>query len=324
MIDQSLIIKYLDGELSPEESRIVLDWLNESQENKDYLFSLKSGLLALNADRDRKAADTDREWRRLKSRFSARGKKPFSRTSFAVAAGLAMLFALGWVLGSRKQVPGRLAGDITIQTGIGQQTSANLPDGTTLLLNDCSRLTYNPLNWEKSRSVNLMGQASFEVVHMDNFPFRVKTADYEVEVTGTSFDIACYPGEETSSVSLKNGSVTVCFPGSSQSAPLAPGESLVYLPSSRTYTIQRLPEKQTYSWEKGAISFKDQTLKDKSGELYRRYGYRLEIDENCAHDTFTALFDGDSITEVLDVIVQLSPGIRYLINPETKTIRIWK
>lgn len=324
MIDQSLIIKYLEGTLGPEESREVLHWIQESPENKEYLFSMKSGLLALNAGKDRKAADTDREWRLLKKTLTGGEKMRISWKPFVVAAGLALLFSLGWVLGHRNTMPERMAGDITIRTGIGQQSATHLPDGTTVLLNDCSSLTYNPLAWKKSRRVSLSGQASFEVIHMDKFPFLVDTEGYMVEVTGTSFDVACYPDETSSIVSLKDGSVSVSFPGGSQAATLSPGESLVYNTTSRTYVIQRLPEKQTFAWERKAVSFKDQTLGDKSGELYRRYGYRLDIDDSCANDSFTALFDEDSISDVMAVIAQISPDIHYKIDSEEKTIRIWK
>ena len=324
MIDQSLIIKYLEGTLSPEESREVLEWLQESPENKEYLFSMKSGLLVLNAGKDRKAADTDREWRLLKKNLTGGERIRISWRPFAVAAGLALLFSLGWILGHRNTMPERMAGDITIRTGIGQQSGTCLPDGTAVLLNDCSTLTYNPLAWKKSRKVSLSGQASFDVVHMDKFPFLVDTDHYQVEVTGTSFDIACYPDEVSNIVSLKDGRVSVCFPGGSQTAMLSPGESLIYNTASRTYTIQRLPEKQIYAWEEKAVSFKDQTLTEKSGELYRRYGYRLEIDDSCANDTFTALFDEESVSDVLVVIAQISPDIRYRIDSEQKNIRIWK
>lgn len=325
MIDQSILIKYLDGSLSSDESRQILNWLEESPDNKEYLFSLKSGMLVLNAGRDRKAADTDREWRRLKNSLRTHEKrKRFPWQAISVAAGLALLFSLGWILGQGRALPEQAAGDITIRTGIGQQSSACLPDGTSVLLNDCSSLIYNPLRWKKSRQVRLDGQASFEVVHMDGFPFRVETAGYEVEVTGTSFDIASYLDEICSTVSLKEGSVDVCFPGAGQPAHLSPGESLIYNSASRTYVIRHLPDRQAYAWEQKVIAFKDQTLVEKSAELYRRYGYRLEIDESCTQDTFTALFDEDSISEVLDVISQISPDIRHQINPETRTIRIWR
>lgn len=46
-----------------------------------------------------------------------------------------------------------------------------LPDGTTVLLNACSKLTYSLEGWNNTRDVRLEGEAIFDVVHKEDKPF---------------------------------------------------------------------------------------------------------------------------------------------------------
>jgi ferric-dicitrate binding protein FerR (iron transport regulator) len=55
-------------------------------------------------------------------------------------------------------------------------------------LNSESRITY-PAEFADERSVELQGEAIFDVTHDADRPFMVATADMNVKVLGTIFDV---------------------------------------------------------------------------------------------------------------------------------------
>ena len=324
MIDKSLIIKYLNGELDSAESERILSWLNEDESNRQELFSLKEVLLGLRVEQRPDLADTGNEWRRLKRTLKDRRRPAFPWKPLAAAMAMVLLILVGWGLGQKASgsFP-LLSGDVCVKTGVGQQTLARLPDGTTLLLNDCSELAYNPLSWKESRRVRLEGQAAFQVRHMDGIPFLIQTKDYSVRVTGTSLDISCYPEEGRSVVSLKEGKLSVIFQDGTHNVDLTPGDALVFDSASNTYTVQRLPDGRLYAWEENKICFDGNTLREKAGEIYRRFGYKMKIEDSCSHYRYTAVFDDESLKDLLDILVRLSPDLRFKIDPDTRTVHLW-
>lgn len=324
MIDKELITKYLGGSLNPEESRKLLEWLKEDPQNEDWLFSLKSSHNMLDYDKNARMACTDEEWVRLKPFLKNRNKRRFPGLWMPAAAVVILIFFLGSLVGTRKPMPRHMSGNITISTRVGQQSQTVLPDGTTVFLNDCSSIGYDLSDWKRVRSVKLNGQASFDVVQIQSLPFNVVTDHFTISVKGTSFDVNCYSGEKQSSVSLKSGLVAVQFPDKDGEASLRPGESLIYDKLTNSYTIEGVSEKNAYSWENHVVAFDNNTLEEKRGELYRRYGYMIEVTEECAQDTYTALFDEDSIVEVLEVIAKITPSIRYQIDAANKTVKLYK
>ena len=92
---------------------------------------------------------------------------------------------------------------ITLETEVGQQAKAVLPDGSIVLLNACSKLTYSLGEWLNARSVQLDGEAIFDVKHRDNEPFYVRTRHYNIRVLGTNFNVLSYPKEPKDIVTLK-------------------------------------------------------------------------------------------------------------------------
>lgn len=97
----------------------------------------------------------------------------------------------------------------SVTTPKGGQFQINLPDGTKVWLNAASSLRYPTLFAGKERSVELSGEAYFEVAHDPSKPFKVITAGQELEVLGTSFNINSYPDEETVNTTLLEGSLQV-------------------------------------------------------------------------------------------------------------------
>lgn len=66
--------------------------------------------------------------------------------------------------------------DVIMTTAKGEHASITLPDGSTLTLNEKSRLSYSPENFNKgNRNVSLDGEAYFKVAKDAKHPFDIIT-----------------------------------------------------------------------------------------------------------------------------------------------------
>lgn len=96
----------------------------------------------------------------------------------------------------------------TLSTANGETYKLRLPDGTYVWLNSASTLIYtSELVKNGKRSVELRGEAFFEVAKDRAHPFVVTTAGQEVEVLGTKFNINAYADEPAVATTLLEGAV---------------------------------------------------------------------------------------------------------------------
>jgi transmembrane sensor len=108
------------------------------------------------------------------------GKKPLRRLHLAAAAAIAVIAAfLGW-LGVRNHE--------VYSTGVGEERSMTLADGSVVELNARSRIRIHFSRAE--RGVDLIkGEAFFTVVRNPHYPFVVHSGELAVRDVGTEFDI---------------------------------------------------------------------------------------------------------------------------------------
>lgn len=94
-------------------------------------------------------------------------------------------------------------------TPAGSQFMMVLADGSKVWLNTGSRLRFPTAFHGRERTVELNGEAYFEIAPNARQPFVVKSNDNAVRVLGTSFNITSYQDEPAASVTLVNGAVKV-------------------------------------------------------------------------------------------------------------------
>ena len=327
-LDTKLLLKFLDGTLNIEEASAIYSWAQESEENKNYLTSMKEASMFSRYEAPMRKADTRNEWHKFINKAGLKENKNNLLRSFINLAAAIILVAGGILFFNAKfknSIPSSEQDTpLILETGIGQTASATLPDGSIIKLNSCSKLAYNPQMWRKQRSVLLIGEASFDVAHDETRPFSVQMSRYKISVLGTRFNIDSYPGSEKDYVSLKSGRVQVNIINKENSQlELTPGNSFVFDNGSGRYEIKPT-DKNQFSWENGEIVFDDQTLVQKRAEIYRLYGYTLQISKGCSGMSYRATFSGESINEIMAVLAKITPNLAYLIDDENKTVTIWK
>lgn len=91
----------------------------------------------------------------------------------------------------------------------GFKQTITLPDGTTVYLNSASTLRLSKDFGKTDRKVFLVGEGGFDVTHNTRLPFIVSVEKYDVNVTGTFFNVKAYPGDKTTETSLLRGKVDI-------------------------------------------------------------------------------------------------------------------
>lgn len=168
----------------------------------------------------------------------------------------------------------------TIQTPKGGQYQVVLPDGSKVWLNAESSLRYPTSFNGNVRSVELTGEAYFEVTKNKHLPFKVVSNDHVVEVLGTHFNISAYPDETTVKTTLLEGSVKVLSGRSKQSRLLKPGEQSKVGYADNEISIQQVNTEEAVAWKNGYFFFNDEDLKSIMNKFARWYNVEVEYKGN--------------------------------------------
>lgn len=207
----------------------------------------------------------------------------------------------------------------TLTTPRGGQFQLTLPDGTKVWLNAASSLTY-PTAFTDSRTVELTGEAYFEVVHDKKRPFTVKAGGQTIQDIGTHFNVNAYTDEPAQVTTLLEGAVTV------DGRPLRPGEKATIsgataIGGGNVQVTQGNPE-QAVAWKNGLFYFTDAGLQTVMRQLSRWYNVDVSYEGNIPARQFTGMI-GRSLTldQVLkglakeNVHYRIEEGNRLIITP---------
>ena len=170
--------------------------------------------------------------------------------------------------------------DGVFETGVGQEKTRLLRDGTRIVLNTDTRIEVN--YDEHARRVRLIrGEAWFEVSKRPTWPFIVRVGDREIRALGTSF-IVRHDEVQDLSVTLVDGRISVAPIAQNDAVPsqapqfLAPGERLVV--SRHQATAMDRPElSRITAWERGRVEFEETPLKDATIEMNRYNTIRISV-----------------------------------------------
>jgi transmembrane sensor len=210
-----------------------------------------------------------------------------ARLAWPVGAGIAAALLLAAIcavqLTGREVVPVPAA--VTYATGIGEQQTILLEDGSQVVLNTASKLSVGFSDSER-RIELIEGQALFNV-RREARAFVVAAGGTETRALGTRFDVYL-PAVDGVQVTLLEGLVTVAAPGSGGSVILSPGEQMVV--SSGERTLSRVDVSRAQSWTTGMVAFTDATLSSAVSELNRYSSVKLKVDEAVAGERISGSF----------------------------------
>lgn len=194
---------------------------------------------------------------------------------------------------------------VLIQTGIAEKTTFFLPDSSKVTLNSNAQLSYNSKDWVNNKSVQLQGEAYFNVTKGSTFS--VVSTNAITTVLGTRFNV--YDREDFMEVYCYHGTVKVVTANSSNTLK---STYVIRLDNKNTYNL-----KTNYSyplWIDRFSEFKSVGLKHVLMEIENQFPVTIEVASSIdLSKKFTGKFTHNDLTEALQSFA-LPLGLSYTLE----------
>ena len=331
------LARYIAGESPAEEAAEVREWLAADPRRLQFVDALDRSMQRL-ADRAT-GVEVEAALQRVKSRIDdARSFEPgpsgrvsaerfnrgWSTTLIRMAAAVILVLGVSvvWRSARKQPTPGAVAAAQVFTTVTGQIDSVYLSDGTTVILAPGSRLRVAQGYGSRGRSVELDGEALFDVEHDANRPFSVRANGATIRDIGTTFVVRNVAAEAVR-VAVTQGSVVLYAAGRQErgGVVLKAGDRAVLNREGNVVAQRGGVTDEDMAFTSGRLVFADATLAEVAAQLRRWYGLELRfVDNELAGRHLTAAFDGESAQQVLTVI-GMALGARIDLNGDTALVR---
>ncbi|SIT33677.1 FecR family protein [Filimonas lacunae] len=198
---------------------------------------------------------------------------------------------------------------IAIITPKGKFLQLTLPDNTVVKLNVASELRLAQ-NYLQQRTLQLSGEAFFNVVHNEQLPFRVHVGNAIVEDIGTRFNIQAYEGQATQVVttviegaakviSLNNAHTQVI-----DTKTITANQQAIVLPKPTSVAILNNADeiKSAVAWEQGYFLFYNSDIKDILRSVGDWYNVKFDIGANVKGAFSGGLSRAANLNAMLEVL----------------------
>jgi transmembrane sensor len=330
-IDIQILIRYLEGNRSEEDRRIVEQWFSTHELQDDLYEKSLHFWDGIPADQKIKSYNEDHVLDHIHHKIKieeaiflhkTRSGKRFINRLITIAAILFIpVLVASLLLYFQNNSFRNIKSFAEIHSPFGTRTTFWLPDGSTGWLNGGSSLKYPTQFSGKSRNVRLTGEAYFNVVPNHKRPFIVSTDIIDVKVYGTSFNVMAYRDESITEVTLETGQVEIFKNKNNHVTSLGvlqPNESCVYNSQSDSNQIISINTKEKLSWLEGKLTFKYEPFEDVVRKINRWYNVNIVIkDELLDSYIYYGTFKDETLEEVLNLLHFTAP-IRYKVIDRVK------
>ncbi len=228
-IDYNILLKYFEDRANREEVDLITQWIKEPESG--YKCEKCLHLLWTELETEVKGTEVELEFlldkihhtihlksarnTEHKTRASAQTPRISFNQLFRNLGRIAAIFLvpvmayIGWEIYSQRMwIKNQTeVGYNKISCPMAARSQFELPDGTKGYLNNGSSLRYPIMFTGKSREVELLGEAFFDVRYNKQRPFIIKTVGLDVKVLGTRLNIHSYPNDDYQEITLESGSV---------------------------------------------------------------------------------------------------------------------
>lgn len=312
--------------MSKEEHRDFFVWLEANIENKKCYYELKHLWVAGDIVASTAPANIDELYNSFRKQVKAnRPRRVVILRNLQRIAAILILPLLGlWLWQSLRPVePQQLKAEVcySYYTPLGVKGVIMLPDSSRVWLNSGSNISFPPQFEEGVRTVNLSGEAFFEVKKDNQHPFIVMLPhDAQVRVYGTSFNVSCYPDDSDVQTTLVEGSLGVQSAMDAKELRLKPSENLSFDRQGK-YIKKKVDVELYTSWKDGKLIFRNTPATEVLKKLERWFNIEFMLeDKDIEQFRFTATFDRENVAQVM-ALLKLSSPIDYTIKKDSVFIR---
>lgn len=319
--DEKLLTAYFAGAATPDEERMLWEWICASDENRRVFAELRAvwqrGRMQrpdtqLPARFVRSLNGLNRRIDALDALDAAPVRKgrliPLRR--FAAAAAVAAILVASFMTYRIVTAP-------FVHSFYNADTVAMhvaMPDGTDVWLGPGTSLSYDDTFRVDGRNVELDGEAYFDVTHDAQHPFIVTTPAFRVRVLGTVFNVRSFSGESVAEATLAEGSVALQHPGGRNLICLHPGQQAVYDAEAELLEVNEVPVGDLLLIRYGVVTLDNATLPEIVARIERTYGVSLRIGaQQIPGERYNFSFQKDASVEDVVELLQFVSGCRFEI-----------
>ncbi|RQO68420.1 hypothetical protein DBR40_19435 [Pedobacter sp. KBW01] len=205
----------------------------------------------------------------------------------------------------------------TITTPLGGKYKVTLSDGTQVVLNSGSSLTF-PVGFNQAeRRVSLSGEAYFEVSKDAEHPFIVSSGRERITVLGTKFNLSAYPDDDFISTALLEGKVNCLDVTTNASLTLHPGEAALI--QNNQLSKSAVDVSNMAAWQQGFFAFENEELAVIMKRLSR--WYQLDVDYTSIPEKriYARIAMQENLATVLDMLSTTS-GLKFKVEGRRVTV----
>ena len=352
-----LLIRYIVGEATEKEKLKVEQWLKTDATNEQLVRSLEQLLHESQLDLGR--WNEDELWNTFASRAGiapAQAESPeevnvksdagvlprlvrsamqwcfgANRSSVQYVVRLAIIFIviLGGTVGAavyfkQLQQKRELAYQSTYQeyyTQKGERSTLLLSDGTRIHLNAATKIRFPLVFAKERREVFLDGEGFFEVAHSKSSPFIVQTADANIRVLGTIFNVTSYSEDHKTQVIVSEGQVA--FAGTQQQDVVLLNRNQMsrVIKGGPPTTAEAIRTDKYLAWLKNQMVFENETFAEVIKQLSRKYDVAFEVhDPNLLNRHIVATYGNESLSQI---IRSLSFSLRFQYEQRGRIVSLY-
>lgn len=317
---KNLIISHLEGNIREKDLIRLLDWLDKNPDQKKKFFEIKhiwdsrlqnTSVQIPPMPECEIRSPEKRKRRSIRHILINMGKYA---AIILITIGVNRMFFTGNSVGDELSY-----NQVIMQNGKQSQLLI-LSDGSKVWINASSSLKY-PTSFETGqRSVWLDGEAYFEVAEKKDQPFVVHTNLHDIKVTGTSFNVNAYDGNDKVITTLVEGEVQLWLDGK-ELATLTPNQQSIFIKEENGVTLTEIDPSLYTAWKDGFYKFYNTSFEEIAERLEKMHNVDIIFtDKSLLQIPYSGTFVQDqNIQEILDIMQNVKP-FKYTMKDKTVTI----
>ena len=305
MGDWELITKQLRGEVSEDDKKAFDAWRKAKISHSTLFNEVKATWDSTGIINKNISIDKAKAWQSIQQKIALENEKitsGFTKTSrkvwiFRAAAVFVSALLATWFL-----IKNNVDKDLVIVQTQNNKQVVVLPDGSTVVLNSNSTLTYPKKFSAKERKVTLSGEGFFDVVKNPNQPYIIEHKDFNIKVLGTSFNVLAYKNDTQAVVTVVSGKVM--FKAKQGNSVALSKDDVGILNKSKKQIEKTINSNLNFlTWKTKKIEFKNTNFKDVCETLKKHFSVNFSVKNpaifNCK---FTGYFENPTLDDVMTVL----------------------
>jgi ferric-dicitrate binding protein FerR (iron transport regulator) len=291
----SLIAKYIVGEISPSEEKELKEWCALSEENQKVLDDELLIFQKANLGTDQQF-DVDLAWTKIQPKIQTpkKGKQVYF-TPWRIAASFILICTLSFLIYQQITATDRFqyVSENQVETQI-------LPDQTKLALNRDSEVSIEYNERKKTGLIKLSGESLVSIPESKKVNWQVQVDQLFIEDIGTVFNVKAYPDSPIVEVSIIEGEVRM-YLESDNGIILLAGEKGTYDKISNTFSKEEA-DPNVDSYTSRSFSYFNQDLASVVDQLSEVYQTNIILDGNIGACRLTVEFENEDLDTILSII----------------------